>query len=111
MSASTLCLCVLRQAKTHAQVERASKKITVAGTGFFETKHQLEQQFGLPLCGQGNPPRRLALGDETRIGFCRSKKAAKNVIWHPHGRLLLVALFVCIYFFDRRCETAALRVP
>ena len=52
MSASTLCLCVLRQAKTHAQVERASKKITVAGTGFFETKHQLEQQFGLPSVGK-----------------------------------------------------------
>ena len=33
-----------------------------------------------------------ALGDETRIGFGRSKKLKKRVIWHPHGRPLLVAL-------------------
>ena len=40
-----------KQKHTH-RLERASKKSRLTGTGFFEDKHQLEQQFGLPSVGK-----------------------------------------------------------
>ena len=68
MSASTLCLCVLRQAKTHAQAgTRIEKNRSWTARVFIADQTSIKQQFGLPSVGkerlrgaaarQQNPPR------------------------------------------------------
>ena len=78
--------------------------------GFFSrTKHQLEQQFGLPSVGKGTLHDVSASATKPASVYDGCHKLTKRVYLASPRALLLVALFVCIYFFDRRCETAALR--